>query len=546
LYGNYTFNHDHYIQPYTGFTQFTRAANIITTTSFSNRDAFTDIQNARIGIDYQVDTATIIGALVSGYNSRWTMIAHNGASIFKNNVPDTTITTVDDPELNHWQNIMTNLNFQHTFKPGKILFIDANYIYYKDNNPNTYSTNYYNGAKEFLYHEDSRGGKVTPINFRVFSSDYTTPLSKSITMEAGAKLSLSKFTNNVSVENLKQGTWIADPGLTANYLLKENIGAAYTSFVMNLDGKTTMTAGLRYEYTTSNLGSTEIANIVDRKYGELFPTFSISQKLNDDNNINFSYSRRITRPTFNDLAPFTVFFDPKTFYSGNPALQPAIANTVQASYVFKNYNFTISYTHEANTIDNFYFQTKRIDTASNVVYLSAGNFKQEQYITASFSLPFIVTNWWSMQNNITCDGSQINTAHDNTPVQFRFFNYSVHSTQSFKLPGGFSVELTGFYSSPGYFGTAKRKPLYRLDAGLQKKLGNKKDILRLTANDIFNSDAYYRFGENFSNGAIVNRTFNFGLVAYKLTYTHNFGNKALKDKRERLTGAEDELRRVHN
>jgi len=37
---------------------------------------------------------------------------------------------------------------------------------------------------------------------------------------------------------------------------------------------------------------------------------------------------------------------------------------------------------------------------------------------------------------------------------------------------------------------------------------------------------------------------NFGMVAYKLTYTHNFGNNTLKDKRSHSTGAEDELRRV--
>ena len=98
-------------------------------------------------------------------------------------------------------------------------------------------------------------------------------------MEAGAKISLSKFTNDVSVNNLQQGTWITDTSLSANYLLKENIDAAYTSFTMNLNSKTTMKAGLRYEYTTSNLGTTETANIVNRKYGELFPTFYISQKI---------------------------------------------------------------------------------------------------------------------------------------------------------------------------------------------------------------------------------------------------------------------------
>src|SRR5665213_637144 len=98
---------------------------------------------------------------------------------------------------------------------------------------------------------------------------------------------------------------------------------------MNLSSKITLKAGLRYEYTFSNLGTTERANIVNRKYGELFPTFYVSKKMNDDNSMNFSYSRRITRPTYNDLAPFTIFFDPKTFFTGNPALQPAIANALQ-------------------------------------------------------------------------------------------------------------------------------------------------------------------------------------------------------------------------
>ncbi len=80
---------------------------------------------------------------------------------------------------------------------------------------------------------------------------------------------------------------------------------------------------------TSNLGTKEAANLISRKYGELFPTIYISHKINGVNQVSLSYNRRITRPTFNDLAPFTIFFDPKTFYSGNPTLQPAIANTLQ-------------------------------------------------------------------------------------------------------------------------------------------------------------------------------------------------------------------------
>ena len=544
LYGNYDFNYLHSLQDGDGFTQVTKSGNITGISSFSNRDAVRQVHNIRVGLDYQVDSSTIIGALVSGYNNHWEMTANNGASIQINNRLDTTISTVDH-EINHWQNLMANLNFQHTFKTGKILYLDANYIYYKDDNPNTYTNAYYNSANQFLYDEHLKSGKITPINFKVFSGDYTTPLGKKATMEAGAKISLSKFTNDVSVDNLKQNAWVTDPAFSANYLLKENIAAAYTSFTLNLNPKTTMKVGLRYEYTTSNLGTTQRANIVDRKYGEFFPTFYLSQKIDDNNSINVSYSRRITRPTFNDLAPFTIFFDPKTFFTGNPSLQPAIANLVQASYVHKNFIFSLSYTHENNTIEGF--QTQRIDTVNNLLYLSAKNFTYEQYVTASFSLPFTVTKWWSMQNNINVDWRQVNTTYNNAVIQLQIFDYNFNTTQRFSLPKDFSFELTAFYTSAGFFGTSEFKPIYQLDAGLQKKFSNKKDILRFAASDMFNSGGNFRYIDNLPiAGTVIRGSFNFGMVAYKLTYTHNFGNNILKGKRERSTGAEDELKRVHN
>ena len=544
LYGNYNFNYDHSIQNGAGFTQLTKSGNIVTNTSFSNRDAIRQVHNIRVGLDYQVDSSTIIGVLISGYDNHWKMVADNGATVRQNGTLDTTINTVDN-EINHWQNIMTNLNFQHTFKPGQVLYFDANYIYYKDNNPNGYSNVYYKGASEFLFKENIKSGKITPINIKVLSMDYTMPLGKKINIEAGAKVSLSKFTNDVYVQNLKQGLWITDSNLSANYLLKENIGAAYTSFTMDVNKKITMKAGLRYEYTYSNLATATAINIVNRKYGQLFPTFYISQRLNDDNSVNFSYSRRITRPTFNDLAPFTIFFDPKTFFTGNPALQPAIANTVQASYILKNFIFSLSYTHEDNTIESF--QTQRIDTINNMLYLSAKNFKYEQFVTASFSLPITITKWWTMQNNINFDWKQVNTIYNNAPVQLAVYDYNINSTQHFNLPKDFSIELTGFYISSSYFGTAKLKPLYQVDAGLQKKFRNKKDNLRFTANDMFNTGTNYRFVEDLPiAGTILSGNLNFGMIAYKLTYTHNFGNKSLKGKRDRSTGAEDELNRVHN
>lgn len=546
LFGSYSFKDDHYLQPSSGFNQFARGAVIISNTSFSDRDATSTIQNLRMGIDYQFDQSTIISALVGGYISHWAMNANTGATVSTNNIPDTTINTFNK-ELNYWDNVTTNLNLQHTFKPGSVLSVDLNYIYYKDYNPNTYSNSYYNNAGGLLYHEDLRSDKVTPINFRVFSSDYVTLIGKNITLETGAKISLSSFTNNAGVSKLVQNNWVPNDNLSAKYLLKEDISAAYTSMNIHLNDKLSVKAGLRYEYTYSNLGTTQTANIVNKQYGQLFPTLYISQKLDESNNINLSYSRRITRPAFTDLAPFTIFFDPKTFFTGNPALQPAIANSFQASYGIDNYAFSLTYTQEHNTIESYYFQTQKIDTINNILYLSANNFKKEQYMVASFSLPFVISNWWSMQNNINLNWRKINTMLNSNTVNYNIFDYRINSTQRFKLLDDFSFEATGFYASSSYFGTTKFKPLYQLDLGLQKKFKNKKDVLRLAANDIFNSGSNYRFTDDLTiKGTTVRRNFNFGLVAYKLTYTHNFGNKSLKEKRERTTSAEEELNRVHN
>jgi hypothetical protein len=152
-----------------------------------------------------------------------------------------------------------------------------------------------------------------------------------------------------------------------------------------------------------------------------------------------------------------------------------------------------------------------------------------------------------MQYNISGNWVRINTTYEKIPVLLNNVNYILNSIQRFTLPDEFAIELSGLYSSASYVGTSKRKPFYQVDAGIQKKIGKKMDILRFTASDIFNSGSNYRFAENLPiAGAVVGRNFNFQLVAYKLTFTHNFGNKVLKEKQERATGAEEELKRVHN
>jgi hypothetical protein len=540
LFGNYSFSRVSQLQFVSIYRKLDFNGNSTESYSETDRDPIQRNHNARLGIDYELNKKTIIGGLIAAYDNRWSMDAVNDNTTSVNGIPDTSINIIND-EINHWKHFMGNLNVQHTFKAEEKLSIDLDYLYYHDNNPVHYFNSYFNGTGSYLFDEKTKSSKITPIKIWVVKADYLKKLGKKVNLETGIKGTKSKFNNDVLIESFLDNTWTTDKSLSAEYELNEKIAALYSIININLNDKTDMKLGLRYEYTNSNLGSVEIKNIIDRQYGNLFPSFFISRKFNDKNSINFSYSRRITRPTFNDMAPFVIFLDPKTFFSGNPALQPSISNSLKADYSFKRFVFSLSYSHDNDAIARF---QSRVDPASNKQFIAAENLNNIKTLAISASLPFTVAQWWNMQNSLNGRAQEVNTIYDGNTVQIRQANFQLSSSQNFTLPKNFSVEVSGFYYSAGLFGLAKFDPFGAVNFGLQKKLGEGKGNLRFGVTDIFrtlkiNASTYIpeQYLDTKFFGRFTQRTF-------KLTYTSSFGNDKLKEKRARSTGSEDERKRV--
>ncbi len=496
-------------------------------------------QNARLGIDIQLTPKTIIGALVGGYDSKWNMTAYNALSIVKNNIPDTTVSIVNT-ELNRWKHAMANINFSHTFKEGEVITADLDYLYYKDDNPNDYLNKYFNGNGTALNTEQTRSTKLTPIKIWVGKVDYTRRLNKKVFAEAGGKLALSKFINDVAVETKQQNNWVKDPDLTEKYNLKEDIAAAYTALSIEASAKTTLKLGMRYEYTVSNLGSVSQQNIVDRKYGRLFPSVFMSHKIDDNNSFNLSYSRRITRPTFKDMAPFVIFVDPFTFFSGNSGLQPAFSNIVKADYLVKSFVFSVSYTNEDGSIAGFQPKTskdnKQIFAAENLDYIKTVNI--------SLSLPFTIAKWWTMQNNIQGNWQQLSAIYSKGPFKVEQKNFSFNSSQNFILPHNFSIELSGFYQSKGLSGATVIKGRGLVNFGAQKKFTDNKSKLRFAINNIFDGGDFNGTTDIPSENIYSALNLRFMFRTYVLTYSYNFGNNTIKNRRQRSTASDEEQGRL--
>lgn len=514
--------------------------NLLESFMVNDRDDFRRNANARLGIDYEINNRLTLGLLLTGFSNVYGMDALNTTNNFLNSKLDT-VMVIFNTERHPQHNYGANINLAHTMKNDQQLILNLDYVHYKIANVVDYFNKFYNAGGALVGSQNTQSNKATPIDFWVAATDYKKGLGKNANLDAGLKATVSTFINDVAVQRELQSGWSKDPAFTSIHHLRESILAAYTSLSLMLGKKTSSKFGLRYEYTNSNLGAETVKNIVDRHYGNLFPNFFLAHALNGNSSINFSYSRRITRPTFNDMAPFVYFIDPNNFLSGNPALQPATANAVKADYLFKQSVFSLSYTHDKNTITNF---VPKVNTENNQQTWSAENQKDRHIVAMSISLPVTVRQWWTMQNSITGQWQQLNAYLKMEPLQITQANVNINTTQTFTLPKAYSLELNGAYQSGGLFGIYKMKPVLSLNFSAQKKLGPKHGALAFNITDFY-GPPNYRYSINApEQNLVTDLTIRFAVTTCKLTYTRKFGSDKVKAARSRSTASEAERQRV--
>ena len=494
-------------------------------------------QNSQLGADYQLNKKTIIGVLLSSNYRHWIMTSLNDESVLTNHQLDTAV-HITNHELHTTWYYGANINFQHTFKQDELLTFNADYLYYKDKNPNTYLNNYFDGSNDFLYEENVQSSKLTPLRFWIEALDYSKKLSKKVDMEAGLKSTISRSVNEVNVATLLQNNWVTDTSFTGTHTLHESIEAAYTSFNIKFSEKNSIKAGLRYEYTRTLINSLTQKGLVNRKYGELFPSFFYLHNFKEDQSLNFTYSRRIYRPGFNDLASWVIFLDPKTFETGNPDLQPSISDNLSVAYTLKDKIVTLSYSHASPDI----VMEPEVDKTLNKVISTSQNSKNSQSATIAFALPFKINNWWNMQNNVTFLWQESNI-NFNGIITTKSSGAYMNSTQNFKLPDDFSISMSGFYSSKYAWGFYIFKPFGSLDVAAQKKWPKKKSSLSLNVTNVLLSETGRLYADIPSQNILLKTSNTYGYMGFTLSYTKNFGNEKVKQSRNRATGAEDEKNR---
>lgn len=189
-------------------------------------------------------------------------------------------------------------------------------------------------------------------------ADYTTPIGKIHTLEAGAKYILrnnSSEDDRYAREPGSNGGYEFDEAYSSHYKHLNDILAAYAGYglrVKKLSGR----LGVRYEHTIQ-----DVKFLVGRgqdftkNFDDVVPSASIGWKLTDMSNLRFGYNMRIYRPGIWYLNPYLNDSNPTNISQGNPDLDSEKSHAFNLSYSnFTqkfNINLSLRYSFTNNSIE---------------------------------------------------------------------------------------------------------------------------------------------------------------------------------------------------
>ncbi|MDX1476192.1 MAG: TonB-dependent receptor [Saprospiraceae bacterium] len=500
--------------------------------------------NFKLGTDISLDQRSTLGFLVSGNINDNQNDGTSVTDIFS--LPDMTpeeildASSIRDGERN---NLNANINYMFRSDNGNTWNVDLDYGRFR-NDGSTYQPNTYFNADRSEVLSSLIFSIQTPTDINI----YTAKFDREATMLGGkvgfgAKVSFVETDNTFNFFDIVDDQRILNTDRSNNFVFEENINAAYASYQRQLGEKWNMMLGLRVENThsTGTLTAFDPANnnVVDRNYTDLFPSGGLTFQINEKNSLRLNYSRRIDRPSYQDLNPFEFKLDELTFQQGNAFLNPQYSNSYSLTHTF-NYrlNTSLSYTR---TNDVFTQITQALDENTSV--LKYVNLATQKNLALTVSYPFSVANWWNVYANVTGYQLRNEAVIDGDEIDLTANVFSFYAQNTWNLPKDFKLELSGWYNSPALWqGNWTTNSMYSVDVGVQKRLLNDRANLKVTFTDVFGSQRWS--GESTFGDLYIRGRGWWESQQLRVNFSYSFGNQQVKASRRRATGLEDEQSRI--
>ena len=498
--------------------------------------------NARFGFDFYATETSTFGIILNGNFTDNTNNSSSRTPIIPegNTIPDEVLIAESNTKTKT-NNLYTNINYKYKTKEDVLINIDIDFGKYTNNRTNRQPNRYFNGTETTLLSETTNV-MVTPIEIKLFTTkfDFEHPLLKG-KLALGVKYASINTDNNFNFFNRLNGQDVLNESRTNAFNYNETVSAVYFNF--NKAYKSiTVQMGLRAEQTQSKgtLSGTQNNqdNVVKRNYTDWFPSGGITYKWNAKNTFALLYSKRIARPNYRSLNPFEYNTDELSFRKGNPFLQPQYTDNIKLSHTF-NYRLNTSLSY--SFIKDFSAQvTEAVGDDQN--FIITRNVANQKIINLGISYPTALNDWWRIYASVNAYRS-IYEATNPDFISTEQNTLNLYAQNTFSLPKGYTVEVSGWYSSPSVWGgTYRTKSLGSLNVAFQKKFMDDKLTARLALNDILFTSPWRgdtQFGDLFIDGSGGSDS-----RQLRINLSYNFGSNTVKKARQRDTGIENEKNRI--
>jgi len=473
----------------------------------------------RAGIDYQVSEKNIISMQVSGLLNNSDDKNQSAVQIgsFQSSL-DSTL-SANSLFYNDFKSYSINLNNTYTIDTlGNKISADIDYSSFFEEA----SANYEN----FFYNSDGsethaplllRSDMPSNIHIQSYKIDFAHPFNENSGIEAGIKYANVKTDNNLKFSELIDKNWTNVADRSNHFIYTEQVSAAYINYNTKFD-KIGIQTGLRTEYTVSNGNSITLANKVKRNYIDFFPNVSINYNASDNHQYSLSYSKRVNRPRYNNLNPFTYFLDKYTFQQGNPYLQPEYTHAFALNYtLMKRFNFSTGY---ELTKDAAVEIMKQNDIDKTTMVTNENIAKQKQWFL-NVNAPIKFTRFWNSNTNIT--GFYLGFESDREEQTMNYGQYALQftSNHSFQILPSLSADATVNYQSGLRYSIYKIGQSWSTDMGVSKSFNNKRTNIKLSVSDIFDTRSQHVSTQYSNLNATIDQKRETRVLRLSLSY--NFG-----------------------
>lgn len=372
------------------------------------------------------------------------------------------LTNIDDATV-HFPSLSANVSYQHNFnRPTHSLTTSFQYDFNNQSidleKQSLDAINY-----TLAYTPYSMNKMRTSNNTYTLQIDYNNTLSSKHTIGFGAK---GVLTDNNNHSNLSGGeiNQIVEEIEDSKMHQYHDIGAIYGTYTGNF-GNLNTTAGLRYEYT--HLGAkykTGQATDFSSHLNDLVPNLSVSYSFAPTTVLRAAYNMRITRPSIDQLNPYSWYATVNQIHTGNSDLGSQKSNNISLALSSFKGKFSYNVRLEQTLVDNMIANYKYVK--DNITYETYANAGHQRITTLS-----AFANWQlSSSATISINGtlSYTDVAMKSPKQNNNGWSGNISGNIDYNLPydikvnayggwGSRNIHLQGWWGGWYYYGISFRR-----------------------------------------------------------------------------------------